>query len=396
MVTAAGIATVGAWVLGEKAGRNALTATIELGTPVVFGATGLAGPPTSLVKTAGDHQGGDVWSPVSIPPTVQVRDAYENPVAGVTVTFSVTSGGGEVQGATQTTDGSGMAHVWVWKLGPAAGPNTLEATVAGLLAATFTASAVDHCAAVAAYAFGATVSNILSSGGCRIWGEYTDRYSASASAATSVRLDMASSAFSSHVSLFDTTGAPVASSPYYCADYYCEGANSVRVLLGPGDYVVGAGGFTYDWGDEPIGGVSGPYSLSSSLVPEDVGGCRGDAPVFIVPGVTTEQRIETTDCADSLSFRGSHSAFFSDQIDVYLTVGRTYTISMSSAEFDTYLELRRLDVYGNPASEVAFDDDSGGSSDSRITFTPTVSGVYGIIAATHLFDTTGSYTLTVQ
>jgi adhesin/invasin len=78
---------------------------------------------------------------------VIVKDVGGNPVSGVQVTFAVASGGGGVTGGTQTTNGSGIATVGSWTLGPTAGTNnnTLTATATGSGIAgnpvTFTASA---------------------------------------------------------------------------------------------------------------------------------------------------------------------------------------------------------------------------------------------------------------
>ena len=54
-----------------------------------------------------------------------------NPVAGVTVTFAITQGGGSLNGPTQTTNASGVATVSDWTLGPGAGTNTVTATATG-------------------------------------------------------------------------------------------------------------------------------------------------------------------------------------------------------------------------------------------------------------------------
>jgi adhesin/invasin len=65
----------------------------------------------------------------------------------VQVTFAVASGGGSVSGATPSTNGSGIATVGSWTLGPTAGTNnnTLTATASGSGISgnpvTFTASA---------------------------------------------------------------------------------------------------------------------------------------------------------------------------------------------------------------------------------------------------------------
>ena len=64
-------------------------------------------------------------------PSVTVEDTNQAPLAGVTVTFAVTGGGGTVTGASQVTDASGKATVGEWVLGPNTGTNTVTASVAG-------------------------------------------------------------------------------------------------------------------------------------------------------------------------------------------------------------------------------------------------------------------------
>jgi CubicO group peptidase (beta-lactamase class C family) len=64
-------------------------------------------------------------------------------MSGVTVTFTITSGGGTVTGNIATTNSAGEASVGSWRLGAAAGTNTLTAVAAGLTSSpiTFTATA---------------------------------------------------------------------------------------------------------------------------------------------------------------------------------------------------------------------------------------------------------------
>ncbi|MBK8004503.1 MAG: hypothetical protein IPK12_11350 [Gemmatimonadetes bacterium] len=83
-------------------------------------------------------------------PEVRVTDLSGNPVSGVSVTFAVTGGGGNITGGAATTDGLGHATLGSWTLGTTAGSNTLTATSAGLagspvtFTATGTAGAPDH------------------------------------------------------------------------------------------------------------------------------------------------------------------------------------------------------------------------------------------------------------
>jgi adhesin/invasin len=137
---AAGVATVGSWTLGTTAGANTLDAASAGLTTVTFTATGTAGAPANMVKSAGDAQTATVNTAVATAPAVTITDSNGNPVSGVSVTFSVASGGGSVTGGSATTDASGVATVGSWTLGTTAGANTLDAASAGLTTVTFTAT----------------------------------------------------------------------------------------------------------------------------------------------------------------------------------------------------------------------------------------------------------------
>ncbi len=139
-----GIATVGSWTLGHTAGANTLTASSSgaIGSPVTFTATGTAGPPATVAINAGNNQTATTGTAVAIAPSVLVRDAFANPVAGLGVTFVVASGGGSLTGGSATTNVSGMATVGSWTLGATTGANTLTAKAGALTPLTFTATGV--------------------------------------------------------------------------------------------------------------------------------------------------------------------------------------------------------------------------------------------------------------
>lgn len=138
---AQGVASVGSWRLGAATGANSLTATVSGLAPLTFSATATAGPPAVLVIVAGDGQSIPLNRPAPIAPTVAVRDANGNGVAGLTVTFTVGLGGGNVVSGTQVTDASGRASVGAWFMGGLPGTNTLIAAVGGLPPVTITATA---------------------------------------------------------------------------------------------------------------------------------------------------------------------------------------------------------------------------------------------------------------
>ncbi|HTT67876.1 MAG TPA: hypothetical protein VMF70_07605, partial [Gemmatimonadales bacterium] len=132
---ASGIAQVTSWTLGTTAGANSLTATSAglTGSPLTFTATATAGAATQIAINAGSGQSATAGAAVAIPPSVIVRDAGNNPVSGVSVTFAVASGGGTVAPTSAVvTDAGGIAQVTSWTLGTSVGANTLTATSAGL------------------------------------------------------------------------------------------------------------------------------------------------------------------------------------------------------------------------------------------------------------------------
>ena len=60
-----------------------------------------------------------------------VEDVNGDPLAGVTVVFELTGGGGSITGATVQTNASGIATLGGWTLGRDAGSNTLAARLPG-------------------------------------------------------------------------------------------------------------------------------------------------------------------------------------------------------------------------------------------------------------------------
>jgi len=109
-------------------------------TLAACGGSDAAPPPTeppppkkevSASAAAGDDQVADAGTAVPVRPAVLVAERGGRPVAGARVTFTVTAGGGTVDGSSTTTDDDGVATVGSWRLG-AAGQNVLRATVSGV------------------------------------------------------------------------------------------------------------------------------------------------------------------------------------------------------------------------------------------------------------------------
>lgn len=125
------------WTLGTVAGAAQtleVRAILSNGTRQVLGrfsATAVAGPAATVAMSGGDNQVAPAGSAVGAPPAVFVSDRFGNPVSGLPVNFTVSSGGGTLTGASPTTDAQGVATVGGWTLGNVHGLNSLTATVAG-------------------------------------------------------------------------------------------------------------------------------------------------------------------------------------------------------------------------------------------------------------------------
>ena len=124
--------------LGNQPGLNTVTTTVAELESVTFTASGYA-IPQSLTKVSGEGQEGPASTQLDEPFVVSVLDEDGAAIAGASVTFSVTAGGGTLSSATATTDANGRARSTL-TLGNQPGTNTVTATVAGLESVTFTAS----------------------------------------------------------------------------------------------------------------------------------------------------------------------------------------------------------------------------------------------------------------
>lgn len=98
-------------------------------------------PAASIQISAGSNQSGNTGTTLAVDPTVLVKDAHGNALAGVLVSFVVTQGGGSVQNATSLTDAQGLASAGHWTLGTGSGTNFVEATTGSLTPVRFVADA---------------------------------------------------------------------------------------------------------------------------------------------------------------------------------------------------------------------------------------------------------------
>ena len=119
--------------LDQTAGARTVHASVTglQGSPVGFTETATAGIATQMALAGGNEQAGPISTALPTPHTVIVRDAYDNPKPGVTVTWVVGENGGSISSPAPQTDGTGVASV-VRTLGAALGAYTDTAKIAGL------------------------------------------------------------------------------------------------------------------------------------------------------------------------------------------------------------------------------------------------------------------------
>ena len=118
-------------------------------------------PHPAFLKISGDNQKGASFTPLSQPFVVEAQDANGSALAGVSVTFAVTAGGGTLSTTITRTDENGRAQSTL-TLGPNLGTNTVEVSAAGIeVPATFHAISDTEAPSIAADVNGDGVVNVL-------------------------------------------------------------------------------------------------------------------------------------------------------------------------------------------------------------------------------------------
>lgn len=118
------------WTLGATEGMQtvSVTANVTQGSPQIFSAQGTAiTANNSLVKISGDNQSDIVGQLLSLPLKIKVQNSFGTAVDGISVSFSVNSGGGNLSTTTATTDINGYAETF-WTLGSLIGTQTVSVT----------------------------------------------------------------------------------------------------------------------------------------------------------------------------------------------------------------------------------------------------------------------------
>jgi hypothetical protein len=144
--------------------------------------------------------------------------------------------------------------------------------------------------------------------------------------------------------------------------------------------------------------VDGEYVLRATSYDLEFGGYvvltanEGSEPDWSPVEVRAGDRIDADlTLADAVFAEDTHF----DEYEIDVTAGQRLLITLSSAEFDTYLSVERR--IGDEVEEIDSSDDAPGlGTNSQIDLTFAESGTYTIVASSYAPDTAGAYELRVE
>ncbi len=326
--------------------------------------------PTSIAANSSISQTASPGTDVPEPPSVIVRDQNGVPLAGASVTFAVTAGGGTVTGGTVATNAAGVATAGAWTVGSVEGTNTVVAT-SGNLSVTFTANSTNQCVVTGTHTLGGTTTGELTASDCSFGdGSFVDFLGTVLSTGGTYTFSQSSPQFDTYLVLYDANGGPIG----FNDDFGTGSDSKLKAILPAGNFVLGANSY------EP--NRFGTYTLTSAL---DAGTVTNCETVFVVRGITTNQNLEVTDCQRT-------GGFYGDQLFIYVLSGQSVTVSMSSSPVDSYIT-----VYDTNGVVLTSNDNRDATTkDAQVAFTPGVTGFYGIVASSANAGALGAYTLVIQ
>ena len=110
-------------------GTTSVTASVPNLPAATFTITSVPTPPAAVRALTPVAQTAQVGTNVPVAPVVELRDAQNNPVPGITVLWNVVGASSAIQNTSSVTDSLGRATVGVWQVGGAAGEYVLSAVV---------------------------------------------------------------------------------------------------------------------------------------------------------------------------------------------------------------------------------------------------------------------------
>jgi len=359
------------WELQAKGNRQ----DDYVGTIINYLLLSATGPAPQIQIVSGNNQVGNAGQPLPAPIVVEARTAVGQLLPNVVIQFTPVSAGGVVTPSTITTNGQGQAVV-NWTLGPSGGIQQLSALIAGYATATISAYAVtiggSGCPNYQPYAPGTQVTASLSTSDCTVIRPpataiyYSKDYAAPVPQTQAIQVTMTSLSFRSRADVhIEPSGwslglpAPTGSN-----------TSTTNALLAPGAF---AARMTTD-----LPGRTGSFTWGGIPISANVTGCTA---FLLTSGVVTAQQLLSGDCQ---GFGKLHHRYL-----VGIPPGWTITVSMNSSLLDAYLELYQSD----DVTFVAYDDDSGAGTDSRLVYTSPTNSSYYLHATSYSGQQAGPYTL---
>lgn len=353
----------------------AMIAVCALAGCVDEGATPIT--PKAIVVTGGDGQTGPFGQELAQRLTALVTGSDDHPLAGTAVQWGVTAGSATLAQPADTSDAIGLTANRLTP-GFVAGDVTITATVTGLPPATFTAHVVDPCDYRPAHVLGDSDSAALSSLDCQqgAWG-FIDYYALAVSGQRSFTLSLRSDSLDALLLFGDPANNLLAFSDD--SGFSASNSNSfLRMIATGGAYSIGVNSSSHF--------ETGPYELSSHIAPVTVDNCAQD--VWVTRGISTVQQLASTDCVAA-------GPFYGDLYYLVLQAGQGISVTETSTAFDAYLELYGFDFSASSFVLVASDDNSGGGTDARLTYTAPQTNFFFIAASSANTGEVGAYTLTI-
>jgi len=359
----------------------AVAATLAAAAACGGDSTGNGPVAASVTGIAGDSQSGPTGATLPFPLSFVALGSNGQPAQGVHVTWSVIpSGSASFNPATSTTDASGAASTSA-TLGSFGGGINIHAALPGVSDVVYHVTVLDPCAYLAPYTFGQTINAALTTTDCnyRNFGWFYDFYPLDLPVGQqSIRLTMHGS-FDTWVDFWSADG------PLFGFDddsvLGTQPNSQLDIILPGGSYIIGANSFDQQ--------TTGTYTMTTATRPAAMNGCRQ---VWVARGVTVNDSVTATDCADS-----SATPHYYDVARIELVQGSVLTISEHSTAINPSLSLYRiLDLNNYTRSLVAQNDDStAGNQTAFIQYTVANTGPYDIVLGSSASGETGAYTFDV-
>jgi hypothetical protein len=336
--------------------------------------TGPGVTPHAIEIVSGDGQAAVPGEPAPEPLRVRVTGSDGQPLAGAAVHWSVATGQATLTPTQSTTDARGEAETRV-TLGDA---NSVEvrATVQGVAPVTFSISVLDPCQIGSArpLSLESTMRGTLQERDCDLGdGRFRDLYGLTIGSQQAVMFRLTTPTFDPVLTLFarDRNGAYWDRGGAFDTVDARRSAVS-RWILPIGEYMITPTSWDF--------GRTGAYDLLLSATSPLADGCE---PIWVLRGVTTEQRLAPSDCTDP------PGPFYRDVFHVVLWQGERVTLTQSSEAFAPRLRLLRW------SGTLITEANGSATGTALIEFRSDETSLYIVHATSVAGERVGAYTLAV-